>query len=50
MRILAILTDGGTESTDSTTRHYECRQCGLNLGADADECSECGGSVAIYTF
>jgi ribosomal protein L37E len=48
MRILDILTDGGP--TDRGSRHYECRRCGENLSPDADDCPDCGGDVAVYTF
>jgi ribosomal protein L40E len=31
-----------------TARHVECRECGANLAADAEECPRCGGGVAVY--
>jgi rubrerythrin len=48
MRILDVPTDGGTD-TDAD-RHHECRVCGTNLSADAQECPDCGGEVAVDTF
>jgi ribosomal protein L37E len=48
MRILDILTDGGPR--DEGNSHYECRRCGTNLHAEADECPDCGGEVAVYTL
>jgi rubrerythrin len=48
MRILDVLTDGGADAT--ANRHYECRRCGTNLAPDVDECPNCSGEVAVYTF
>lgn len=28
--------------------HYECRECGENLGPPADCCPVCGGGVSRY--
>ena len=28
--------------------HYECGECGRNLGGDRDSCPGCGGRVAVY--
>lgn len=46
MSVFGFLTDA---ATDRDT-HYECRDCGANLSADADACPECGGPVAAYSF
>jgi ribosomal protein L37E len=45
MRIIDILTDGGPKEAEN--KHYECRRCGSNLLAEAEECPECGGEVAV---
>lgn len=47
MLLRLLLTDGGR---GRETCHYECRNCGENLSADADTCPDCGGEVAVYTF
>ena len=47
MRLFGLIADGGTDADD---RHYECRECGRNLAADAEGCPGCGGAVAVYTF
>lgn len=31
-------------------RHYECRECGTNLDADADECPDCGGEPVEFSI
>lgn len=33
---------------DDSRIHCECRECGLNLDADADACPACGGGVSRY--
>lgn len=33
---------------DGSSVHRECRECGLNLDADAEGCPECGGGVSRY--
>lgn len=48
MQVFRLLTDGGNRT--QRDKHYECRDCGANLSVDADECSECGGEVAVYTL
>lgn len=48
MWVLQLVTDGG--STETETTHHECRNCGENLSPDAEECSTCGGEVAVYTL
>jgi len=47
MLLRLLLTDGGRRGE---TRHYECRNCGQNLSADAGVCPDCGGEVAVYVF
>ena len=47
MRVLDAL---GVRGHDGTTR-YECRNCGRELTADAEECTGCGsGEIAHYEF
>jgi ribosomal protein L37E len=48
MRLLDVLTDGGTEP--EYDRHFECRRCGENLSPRAAECPICGGEVAVHTL
>ena len=45
MSVFGFLTDA--VSTDRNT-HYECRDSGANLSADAGACPDCGGPVATY--
>jgi hypothetical protein len=40
--IFPAITDGGVRV------HYECRDCGENLSAEADHCPECNGDPARY--
>jgi rRNA maturation endonuclease Nob1 len=44
--VLPELVNGGTGSDPE--RHVECRDCGVNLTTDADECPDCGGEVVVY--
>ena len=45
---LSNLTSGGSGLANTADRHVECRKCGSNLAADADECHDCGGDIAVY--
>jgi hypothetical protein len=47
-QLLPIMTDGGTDPANAPRRHAECRDCGLNLTVDTDECPDCGGEIAVY--
>jgi rubrerythrin len=50
MRLFTLLTDGGSDADATGGTHYECRDCGTNVDADATGCPTCGGEVAVYTF
>lgn len=43
--VLPIIADGGA---NSAATHIECRECGENLTADAEQCPICGGGIVVY--
>lgn len=47
MGLLSVLRGGA----DERNTLFECRNCGKDLPATADECPECGSTeIACYTF
>lgn len=43
-----MILDGGEAPKDSAGIHIECRNCGLNLRAEANECPDYGSDIAVY--
>jgi rubrerythrin len=45
---MAMLEDIMDDLRSTTTKHYECRECGTNLSTEDTECPTCGGTVSVH--